>query len=204
MKYKSSLFCIAALASAMYAQESRKTTFHPFVTGSIDVLNNLGYTNPNYYVGGGAEVDSPRFLFETRIEGGITHKLETKDGKSLAFENTAFSKVGHWMFGGGSRYGYTQTSQWSKSSSRPFFATGYDAETFRVTGRYKLPMFDKQNGLNGPQVRVELKANHHFSVEILAGVYRFHDTRVPGVDYGGVPAEHHFGCETGLGLKYAF
>lgn len=194
---------IFLLLTSMAVAES-KVELHPFLTVQAEALNNLGYTNPVLGLGGGIEIGNSHFLTESRVQGAIAHKLETKDGRSFTYENVGFVRHNGFLLGAGSKYSYVVTSQWSKGSHRPFAALGYDLQSFRLIARYMLPIFDVQNRLSGTQVRAEIKANRHLSAELTAGVYRFQDTRVSGVDYGNIPAQKHTGVETGLGLKYQF
>ena len=46
-------------------------------------------------------------------------------------------------------------------------------------------------------------AGRHWDMEYRWGIYRFQDTRVPGVLYAQ-PAEKHTGAETDIAVKYYF
>jgi hypothetical protein len=80
---------------------------------------------------------------------------------------------------------------------------GYEGESYRIQGRYVVPSFDVQNRLGGALAVFDYRASRHIGTEIRWGVYRFQDTRVPGVFYAQ-PAEKHTGAETDLALKYFF
>jgi hypothetical protein len=174
-----------------------------YVIGGADVLDNLGYTNPLLSLGGGLEMTSPQMFVTSQFTFSLSHKVETQDGHSRNAEMASYKKFGSFLLGAGTKYSQLTTSQWEKSSWRPFFGAGYEGESFRLQARYVVPAFDEQNRLGGALIVFDYRASRHFGTEMRWGVYRFKDTRVPGVFYAQ-PAEKHTGAETGLALKYFF
>ena len=173
------------------------------VIGGVSTMNNMGYTNPVLTVGGGVEVKSKQVLAITKFTFSLTHKLETKDGHSRNLELVSYKRIHNLLLGAGSNYSHLTTSQWEKSCWRPFIGVGYDGEENRIQVRYVTPSFDVQNRLGGVLTVFDYRGAGHWGTEIRAGIYRFKDTRVPGVYYAEA-AGKHTGMETGLTIKYYF
>jgi len=174
-----------------------------YVVGGVGVLDNLGYTNPLLEIGGGMELNTPQMFATSRFTFSISHKLETQDGHSRTAEMACYKKFASLMLGAGTKYSELTTSQWTKSSWRPFIGLGYEGESYRLQGRYVVPSFDPQNRLGGGLAVLDYRASRHIGTELRWGIYRFKDTRVPGVFYSQ-PPEKHFGAETDLAFKYFF
>ena len=175
-----------------------------FIIGGVGILDNLGYTNPLLIIGGGVELNSKQMLSTSQFTWSLSHKLETQDGHSRKLETAGYKRLGeHFLLGAGTKYSQLVTSQWSKSAWGPFVGTGYEGDNYRIQARYVVPSFDVQNRLSGVLGVFDYRANRHFGTETRWGIYRFKDTRVPGVFYA-LPAEKHTGAETDLAVKYFF
>ncbi len=174
-----------------------------FVVGGVDVLNNMGYSLPKISIGGGVEMNSKLGLSISQASFSITHKIETQDGHSREWETANYARFHKFLLGAGTKYSHLTTSQWEKGGWKPFVGTGYAGESNRFQLRYIVPSFDVQNRLSGVQTIYDYRGSSHWGVEMKWGVYRFKDTRVPGVYYAQ-SAEKHSGEETGLALKYFF
>ena len=196
------LLCLS-LSCIGQVEPGERVRLKGYVIGGVGVLDNLGYTNPLLDIGGGLELNTSQIFATSQFTFSLSHKLETQDGHSRNAEMASYKKFGGFLLGAGTKYSQLTTSQWAKSSWRPFVGLGYEGESYRLQGRYVVPSFDVQNRLGGALAVFDYRANRHIGTELRWGVYRFKDTRVPGVFYVQ-PAEKHYGAETDLAFKYFF
>ena len=201
------LIIVIVLTSFMPAlaqhEQHRPVQLSGFVVGRVGVLDNLGYTNPQIGIGGGIEMKSSQMLTTTQTFFSVAHKIETGDGSSKAFEVASYKTFNKFLIGAGTNFSQVTTSQWTKRAWRPFAGIGYDGESNRIQARYLVPSYDIQNRLSGILVVYDYRVGRHWDMEYRWGIYRFQDTRVPGVFYAQ-PAEKHTGAETDIAVKYYF
>lgn len=198
------LLALLILAGPCFGQNINTKAFQPFVDGTFSLDENLGYKNPVIGFGGGFELNTTRFLVRTTADALWARKIDAGDGLGVTVDAGGYVRVQRTLFGAGDRYSREITSQYTKGTHRPWIGIGYDGANVRILDQYLLPFMDQQNALQGLRTTVLMKASQHFRVDIIEGVYHFRDTRVPGVDYGGVPRRSHFGVESGLGIEFLF
>jgi hypothetical protein len=201
------LTVVIVLASFMPAlaqdEQQRPLQLSGFVVGRVGVLDNLGYANPQIGIGGGIEMKSSQMLTTTQAFFSVAHKIETGDGSSKAFEVASYKTFNKFLIGAGTNFSQLTTSQWTKHAWRPFAAFGYDGESNRIQARYLVPSYDTQNRLSGILLIYDYRPARHWGMEYRWGLYRFQDTRVPGIFYAQ-RAEKHTGAEIDIAVKYYF
>lgn len=175
-----------------------------YAGGQLTTLDRLGYKNPIVGVNAGFAADTPWSFSQADIEFARAPKKETGNGTSFTATGITALRWRNLLLGAGLKRSAEHTSEYSKAAVRPFVLAGVETSTVRLQGRWLLSQWDTQNGLGGPEVTVEFYAGQRWSMIATGGAFRFHDTRVPGVDYGGVPASYHWGAEAGLGVRFYF
>ena len=156
------LFSVMFVVGAADGQAQDDVALRFPVHFKLGTYSQLGFENPYVSFGAGGEVDSRAFLGRFGGSFSPSNKIETGDGYSWSVSAEAYAKIhGHFLFGGGGRHGFTQTSRWRKGSTRPFLGGGAEFRAgnnlvLRGLFRYLLSGTDRANHLRGPEIGLEM------------------------------------------------
>lgn len=95
-------------------------------------------------------------------------------GHTRRLEGTVMLPVGRWAFGGGYAWSKLDTTNYSKSSTRPELGGAYSWKDARLQALYVLPGTDWQNGSQGVRSRLDVAIARHLFARVELGVYRAH------------------------------
>lgn len=204
------LATLILLTASCFAQTD-KAQFTIKATAQLEYASGFGVKNPGLSIGIRPEYQSAKhFLFLGELNVRTARKLDAQVGCFSTLPNQAacpgwpanyeiaggadayYDHKGI-LFGGGFSDSYLHTPVYSKNAFWPEVSGGYlFKDGTRITGAYLIKGFDRRNGLQGGEVRIDYPLKGRIHLIYHAGFFSFHPT--------DIPSPRHWGATVGGGI----
>jgi hypothetical protein len=218
------LFVLTVLAVPnVYSQTPARTaapivTISPFLGMGLSVASNMGVSNPDTDVQGGAMFQYGVILSQHTVQFNTVDNLTGDDNHwALTYDgNVMFErKFGALAYGVGLQTTVTAnpicTTTWSQSVTRPYLVVARRVDEAMGTIKVILPGNDGWRDQFGLQGSIEVATMHRMTVSVTAGAFSYHESETAMVPffqskgvikYIYVDSPRTLGAAAGVTLKY--